>query len=94
MSNRRIVGALTFGEVAESLMMSVDQAGGRVLRMREPFTLVPSMRRLGREEARLRSRQISRDARGLIWTSRRSSSIPIRESSHQLTLGSRRYGAR
>jgi beta-N-acetylhexosaminidase len=29
------------------IMMSVDQEGGRVLRMREPFTLVPSMRQVG-----------------------------------------------
>lgn len=30
-----------------AIMMSVDQEGGRVLRMREPFTLVPSMRQVG-----------------------------------------------
>ena len=30
------------------LMMSVDQEGGRVLRMREPFTLMPSMRQGGK----------------------------------------------
>ena len=31
-----------------SVMTSVDQEGGRVMRLREPFTLVPSMRQVGR----------------------------------------------
>lgn len=31
----------------DKLMMSVDQEGGRVLRMRAPFTLIPSMRQVG-----------------------------------------------
>src|SRR5688572_8578469 len=30
-----------------TIMTSVDQEGGRVLRLREPFTLVPSMRQVG-----------------------------------------------
>jgi beta-N-acetylhexosaminidase len=32
----------------EPLMTCCDQEGGRVLRLREPFTLVPSMRQVGR----------------------------------------------
>lgn len=46
----QLLAALTFETKSASagpLMMSVDQEGGRVLRMREPFTLVPSMRQIG-----------------------------------------------
>jgi beta-N-acetylhexosaminidase len=46
---------------AESpLMMSVDQEGGRVLRMREPFTLVPSMRQVGRAGDERLAREVGR----------------------------------
>src|SRR3954449_6579277 len=45
------LAGLTFATKAaagpDPLMMSVDQEGGRVLRMTEPFTRVPSMRQVG-----------------------------------------------
>src|SRR5688500_247708 len=49
--NPRQLAGLTFDTNTaagpDPLMMAVDQEGGRVLRMREPFTLVPSMRQVG-----------------------------------------------
>src|SRR5437870_13393941 len=44
----------------QPLMMSVDQEGGRVLRMREPWTAVPSMRQVGRAGDEKLAEQIGR----------------------------------
>lgn len=51
------------------LLICVDQEGGRVMRMREPFTIIPSMRELGRtgdvELARQIGRLLARELRAV-----------------------------
>ena len=38
------------GSGSDGIMICIDQEGGRVQRLREPFTIVPSMREIGRRK--------------------------------------------
>src|SRR4051812_46536307 len=42
------------------IMTSIDQEGGRVMRLREPFTLVPSMRQVGQAGDEKLAREVGR----------------------------------
>jgi beta-N-acetylhexosaminidase len=78
------------------LMMSVDQEGGRVLRMREPFTRAPSMRQVGRvgdeKLARLVGRFLARELRAVNFDMDLAPVVDVDTNPTNPVISSRSFG--
>jgi beta-N-acetylhexosaminidase len=81
----------------QPLMTCVDQEGGRVLRLQEPFTSIPSMRQVGRagdeQLARAIGRVLARELRAVNIDMNLAPVLDVDTNSSNPVISSRSFGA-
>jgi beta-N-acetylhexosaminidase len=79
------------------IMICIDQEGGRVQRLREPFTIIPSMREIGRRndsiEARKVGRVMARELRAVNIDMNLAPVLDVDSNPHNPVIGERSFGS-